>query len=116
MTFQDILSAVYEETGYQGSPSNAVVARIKRFVNEGQRAILAEPGLSRLADSDAPLTVASVSGVARVVVPESVARILSITERTNDLALRAMDLETYRQVEPDPATSSGTPTHFVPIG
>lgn len=116
MTFGEIVKAVYEETGYGDNPSPAVSGRLKRWVNEGQRAILAEPGLSRLADSDAPIAVASVASTARVVVPEAVARIVAISERTNDLALRLMDLQTYRGLDPDAASTTGTPTHFVPIG
>lgn len=116
MDFSSILAAVYEETGYDPNPAPKVQARLKRWVNEAQRAILAEPGLARLADSDAPLTVSSVANVARMVVPEAVARIVALSERTNDLALEAMDLQTYRQLDPDALSSTGTPTHFVPIG
>ena len=115
MTFTEILSAVYEETGYQSSPASAVVTRIKRLVNEGVRAILSEPGLARLADSDSPLTFASVESTARYVLPESVNRLLRVTERTNDYALDIMSMDWYRRVEPDP-TTTGTPTHVVPIG
>lgn len=116
MIVDDILSAAYEETGYQVSPNEAVRTRFLRWLNEGVRAILAEPGMSRLADSDTPLTVASVANTARVVVPESVARIRAITERTNDLALRVMSLEQYRQLDPDATSTTGTPSHVVPIG
>lgn len=116
MTFGDILKAVYEETGYGDNPSPAVSGRVKRWINEGHRAILAEPGLARLADSDAPLTVASVASTARVVVPEAASRIVAITEHTNNVVLRAMDLPTYRQLEPNATLNTGTPTHFVPIG
>lgn len=116
MILSELLAGVYEETGFQTSPAPAVITRLTRWLNEGLRAILAEPGLSRLADSDTPLTVASVASTARVVVPEAVARILSITERTNDLALRAMDLQTYRNLDPDATSSTGTPSHYMPIG
>lgn len=116
MTLQEILAGVYEETAYQSSPSNAVQTRLTRWVNEGVRAILAEPGLGRLADSDTPLTVASVASTARVVVPEAVARIHSLSDRTNDLQLMAMSLDQYRHLDPDATSSTGTPTHYVPIG
>lgn len=116
MTLSELLAGVYEETGYQSSPAPAVIVRLTRWINEGLRAILAEPGLSRLADSDSPITVASVASTARVVVAEAVARIHAITERTNDLALMAMDLQRYRTLDPDAISSTGTPSHFVPIG
>jgi hypothetical protein len=116
VTLSDLLAACYDETGYQSSPAAAITTRFTRWLNEGVRAILAEPGLQRLADNDTPLQVASVASTARVVVPESVARILTISERTNDYVLRPMSLQQYRTVEPDPASTTGTPTHYVPIG
>ena len=115
MTLSDILSGAYEETGYD-NPGNAVRVRFTRWVNEGVRAILGEPGLMRLADSDAPLTVSSTASTARLVLPEAVARIRSITERTNDLQLQVMSLDRYRLLDPDATSTTGTPTHYVPIG
>jgi hypothetical protein len=116
VTFSEILADVYADLGYQSSPASAEVARLKRYINQGLRAVLGEPGLSRLLDSDSPFTVASVASQARYVVPEAVAAIRGISERTNDRTLRAMSLGDYRRADPDPASSTGTPTHYVPIG
>jgi hypothetical protein len=114
--FSAILAAVYEECNYASSPAAPVVTRIKRTVNEGVRAMLSEPGLERLADSDAPYTFASVASQARYVLPEAVARLKHVTERTNDHALILKDLAWYRHVDPDPSTNTGTPSHVIPIG
>jgi hypothetical protein len=92
------------------------VSRIKRYVNQGVRAVLSEPGMSRLLDSDTPLTVASVASQARYVLPEAVAQIRGMSERTNDRTLSAMSRDEYRRVTPDPTAVTGTPTHYVPIG
>jgi hypothetical protein len=116
MTFTAILSDVYADVNLVSSPAATEVARIKRYVNEGVRVVLGEPGLTRLADSDAPVTVASVANQARYVVPEAVARIMGMSERTNDRTLAAMSLGEYRRREPDPASMSGSPTHYVPFG
>lgn len=116
MTLSELLAAVYDERQYNGTPASAITTRITRYLNEGLRTLFSEPGLSRLADSDAPLTVASVASRARYVVPEAVALITGISERTNDYALQAMSLDQYRHLEPDPASNTGTPTHYVPIG
>jgi hypothetical protein len=116
MTFSEILADVYADLGYQSSPAAAEVSRIKRYVNQGLRVILSEPGLSRLVDSDGPLTIASVASQSRYVVPEAVAEIRGISERTNDQSLRAMSLGDYRRLEPDPSANTGTPTHYVPVG
>jgi hypothetical protein len=116
LTFAEILAAVYADTNANSSPPAGVVTRIKRYVNEGLRVTLREPGLARLADSDVPYSFASVAGTARYVLPEAVARVLRISERTNDLALEAMSMDRYRRVEPDAASNTGTPSHYVPIG
>lgn len=116
MTFSDILAEVYDDAGYQSSPAAAVVTRIKRYVNEGLRAIVGEPGMGRLLDSDTPLTVASVASQARYVLPEAVGQIRGMSERTNDRTLRSMPLGDYRRMEPDPASVTGVPSHYVPIG
>ena len=116
MEFSAILSAVYDECNYLASPASVVVTRVKRLVNEGQRLMLSEPGLARLADSDSPWTFATVAGQARYVMPQVVARILHVSERTNDLALSVMDLGRYRHLDPDASSTTGTPTHLVPIG
>jgi hypothetical protein len=116
MTFSEILAAVYDECGYQSTPAPGVVTRVKRFVNEGVRTVLAEPGLQRLAESDTPYTFASVAAQARYILTEPVAQIRAVTDRTNDLALTAMTLTEYRRAEPDPVSSSGMPVCYVPMG
>lgn len=116
MEFSEILSAAYDECQYAASPAAAIVTRMKRFVNEGVRAVLGKPGLLRLADSDQPLTFATTANTARYVLPEAVARIHHITERTNDQRLIPMSLAAYRLLDPDATSSTGTPTHYVPIG
>src|SRR5687767_9932497 len=97
MPRRDILAAVYEETGYQSTRAAAVGTRIKRFVNAALRAIVSEPGLARLQHSDSPATFDSVDSQARYVLPESVNRIIAVTERTNDRALGVMGLDRYRR-------------------
>lgn len=117
MTLTELRNAVYDECNHTNtSPASAVTTRITRFLNEGIRMILGEPGMLRLADSDAPHTFASVAGTARYAVPEAVALIKGISERTNDLALWPMTLSEYRHRDPDAGSTSGTPTHYVPIG
>lgn len=116
MTFAELLTALYDDLGFQTTPAAAVTTRLKRYINQGLRDVLRQPVLQRLADSDTAMTFASVASQTRYVLPESVSRIHSMTERTNDLALGALSLSVYRHIDPDPATSTGTPSHFVPIG
>src|SRR5687768_8614449 len=116
MTFSEILADIYSDVGYQSSPASDVVSRIKRYVNEGLRVVVGEPQITRVLDADGPFTVASVASQARYVVPEAASRILKISERTNDRTLSALSLDEYRRREPDPASVTGVPTHYVPIG
>jgi hypothetical protein len=116
MTRAELETAVYDEAGHDMSPPARVVTRIRRFLTEGVQAVLAEPGLGRLVDSDTPLTFTSVANQARYVLPMALSRILHITERTNDWRLTPMSLASYRLHEPDPAATAGTSSHYVPIG
>jgi hypothetical protein len=116
MTFSELLADCYADLGYQSSPAAGEVARLKRYINQGLRAVLSEPGMGRMLDSDSPLTVASVAAQARYVLPEAVASIRGMSERTNEQTLRSMDLGAYRRMDPDPTATSGVPTHYVPIG
>jgi len=116
MTFSEILADIYADLNYQSAPASDVIARIKRYVNEGLRVVVGEPQMQRVLDADGPFTVASVASQARYVLPEAVNRILKISERTNDRTLAALSLDEYRRREPDPASVTGTPTHYVPIG
>jgi hypothetical protein len=115
MTFEEITAAVLDEVGNTTADARTR-ARVRRFINEGLKAVLGEPGLARLADTDAPHQFASVANQARYVLPERIARIHHITDRTNDWRLTPMPLASYRLLDPDPAANAGTPTHFVPIG
>lgn len=116
MTFAEILSSVYEDCNYGASPASAVVTRVKKYVNDAVRVVLSEPGMAKLQDSDMPFPVASVALQARYVVPDGIAAIRGISERTNDRTLQMIDMTTYRRRNPDPASSSGVPTAYVPFG
>jgi hypothetical protein len=116
MTRADLERAVYQECGHSDAPDTRIVTRIRRLLTEGVHAVLGEPGLAHLADSDTPSVVASVASQARYVVPESSAAISHISDRTNDRTLVPMSLAAYRALDPDAASTSGTPTHYVPIG
>jgi hypothetical protein len=116
MTRAELERAVYQECGHSDAPDTRIVTRVRRLLTEGVQAVLGEPGLAYLADSDTPSVVASVASQARYVVPESIAAIRHISDRTNDRTLVPMSLAAYRALDPDAASTSGTPTHYVPIG
>lgn len=116
MTLTDLLAAVYEDCNYSPSPAAAVTTRLTRYLNEGLQAVVAEPGLSRLLDSNAPATFTSVANQARYGLHESVSEILSMRDLDNDRSLDWMDLQQYRRMDPDPASRTGVPVYYVPLG
>lgn len=116
MDLSQILAAVYEDTNYQSSPAAAVTTRLTRYVNEGYRAIIAEPGMSRLVDTDQPFTFSTTADQSRYVLPEAYTEIRHLTERDNDRSLRYMSLSDYRRMEPDPSASTGLPDFWIPFG
>lgn len=116
MEFSAILAAAYEDLGYASSPAATVVTRLKRYVNEGLQAILAEPAIYGLIEADVPYTFASVASRARYALPDGHAYVREIRDTTNDITLSAMALDAYRRLDPDPTQTTGLPTHYVPVG
>ena len=114
MTFDELTLDLYRRLGYASSPDSAVVTRLKAFVNEAQRDVYSEPGLERLLLGTTP--VLSVVNQPQYALPPSVSRIERLVEITNRRFLLPMSVETYRQLQPDPTTPTGTPTHYVDLG
>lgn len=116
MEFSEILAAAYDDLGYQSSPATDVVTRIKRYVNEGLQAVLAEPALFGLIEADTPYTFASVASQAQYSIPAGHAYVRQIRDLTNRRTLSALTLDAYRRLDADPSTVTGTPSHWVPVG
>ena len=116
MTLEALLADCYRKAGFPVVPDTTVTTRLTAFLNETVQEILAEPGMTRLADLAAPVTFASVASTPTATLPPNVARVLAITDRTNDARLESRDLQWYRSVEPDPTANTGTPEVWVPMG
>ena len=114
MTLTAILADIYRRTGYATSPASDVVTRITAFVNEVQRELLSEPGMEYLLNDS--VTFGSVADQATYGLTPAVARIKTIREATNRIKLYAMSLSDYRELYPDTATVTGTPTRFCDLG
>lgn len=113
MTFSEILAELYEELGYQSAPAAAVATRIKRKVNRAHEAVLSEPALASLLRSTLALT--SVANQARYGL-SNVAELLSLTNAADNRTLRRRSIAWYRGTNPDPASNTGTPWVYVPLG
>lgn len=116
MTLQEIERSVYRRTGYSDSPPQDVQNRVRGYINEWHRRILSLPGLTKLRDSTERLTFTSVAGQSHYALGPSVARVLTLTERANDLKLIPQSLDWYRTQEPDPGSIMGVPDYYIPLG
>jgi hypothetical protein len=83
-------------------------------LNQSQRDILSEPGMERLLTGTT--TFASVASTPQYGLPQNVARIVKIYEATNRRTLGELSQDTYRQIQPDPTTPTGTPSQYVDLG
>lgn len=112
MTFTDLLADAYRMLNYSSSPPSDVVTRLKAMINEGHRAVLTMPGMVGLRDGTT--TFASVASQVEYGLPQVIARINKISERTYDTVLLPQSVDWYREVEPDP--QEGTPEYYIPRG
>ena len=116
MTFQGLQQQVYRRLGYPDAPPAEVAARVKDFLNERYHQVLSAPGMRRIREvqGETFTTTANVPSVALAPSPK-VARVLRVYEATNDWSLSPRTLAWYRQVEPDPTATTGTPEVWVPV-
>jgi hypothetical protein len=112
MTFLEICQDVYRRTNKPTSPEAETVTRVKASINQRHRSLLTMPGVDELRESTS--TFASVSGTARVALPQALTRINALFQTTNNRRLGEKSLDWLRTV--DPQQTSGTPTTYVPRG
>jgi hypothetical protein len=100
MTLTNILADLYRRLGYASSPASEVSTRLTAFVNQIHREIVSRPGLDQLLRGDAPITFASVASQAIYGLPQSVATVEAITDRTTNLRLREVSQSFIRDADP----------------
>ena len=113
MTYGTILAELYRRLNYASAPAADVTTRLAAFLNTTHRQILSKPGLERLRDDT--ITFASVVDRAQYGLPQSIQRIQSITDRTNDRHLQLRSLAWIRATDPG-LDQTGTPEYYTPIG
>ena len=109
MTFGNILADAYRRLRYQASPATDVVTRLTAFANDQHRMLLSLPEIMQLRDATLPF--ASTANAATSVLPQAVARIKGIHERTNHRVLTEISLDELRKRDPG-LTAIGTPWAF----
>jgi hypothetical protein len=107
MTFLQIVDDALERLNLPTTASSDARTRIKRFVNEGYKLLLADNGMSRARDTTA--TITQVAGTAEYTVTAS--KIRSIRDVTNNVRLTEVTLSALRSLDPGD-TSEGNPTHY----
>lgn len=111
MTRADIETAVYRDFGYADSPATAVTNRIRAYVNDRHRRLLTLPGTEKLrAEIGTFATVASTSAYA---LDMPIAKILKLSDTTNDSPLYERGLDWYRLIEPDPTAATGQSEYWI---
>jgi hypothetical protein len=114
MTFLEIQNAALTACGLSTSATSDARTRVKSYVNQWHRRILARPGFSRLL-RDSVLTFDSVADQLVYGLGIPMARINAIHERTNDWQLVRQDLAWLRCADPG-LTSAGSPQVYIPRG
>jgi hypothetical protein len=113
VTLSALLAAVYADCGFQASPPTAVVTRVTRWINDGQREALRSAGMRLV--QPVTLTMASVVGQALYALPQIFESIDQIIDTTNMREVLYMDQHQYRAIDPG-LTSTGAPFRWVPWG
>lgn len=114
MTLSDLQTALYRRLNWADSPDTATVNRLLGFLNQRHRRLLSSPALRQLREGFGTLT--SVAGQAVYAVPFGITRLNAVRDLTNDRALSPLAQATWRSINPDPESLSGTPDAYVPIG
>ena len=115
MNLGAIESELYRRLGLPATPVTATTTRLRAFVNDTLQEVLGEPGIASALDRNEPAYVlATVANQA--VYGLNIPRILGIRNLTNDTKLSVLQHDAYRALEPDPTSTTGTPSHWVPLG
>lgn len=112
MTFLELQQDVFRRTNKQTSPDSETVTRIKAFINQHHRTLMAKPGMDEFRRAEG--TFASVADTPRVALPQALTRIETLFETTNNRRLMEKSLDWLRTINPQ--QDSGTPMFYVPKG
>lgn len=113
MNLGEIEGGLYDLLGYQTTPDQLVIRRLRHYVNLTHRRILSMRGMNKLRRAIIPFT--SVSGSPLVVMPQSVVHIAVIADRTNRRILDDLELQDIRQRDPGRNFASAIPDAYTII-
>ncbi len=106
-------NAFFDDNGYP-QPSTAQTARAKRWINEGYRRLLSQPGREKLRDGT--ITLTTVASQASYAMPMEVSEIYRMIQTTNQQPVVGMTMDEYRMADPGLDQSSSFAYRYVPYG
>ncbi len=112
MTLNELLLASYDELNQSATPSATVIARVKRWLNEGYQHVVRVPSLQGLRDVDIDLETVADRKTYGV---QSIERIDRITNADNQIPLGKRSRGWLRDNDPG-EVSEGTPQFWIPFG
>lgn len=113
MTLAEIEASLYDTLGFDQTAETKVINRLRRYVNQGYRRVMAQKGIgSRI--RRAQLTFSTVAGTPWAVLPQAADKVFYVTDRTNNKALREISLFRERLRDPNLSFSSATPYGYIP--
>lgn len=114
MNLTAIRAEVYRRLRYTSTPPTATQTRITALINEVHNDLCTLPGMDRLRDDT--IIVTAFANRSRTGLPPSVARIMGIVDRTNNLKLQQVPLAELRGTDPAQAFTGGYPLRYSVIG
>jgi hypothetical protein len=114
MTLNDIELDVYRRLDYADTPPPSVKNRIDGFINQRHRQLLASDRMRPLRLATTTLT--SIPLRSSYGLPFGCARVSRVTDQDNDVLLGTQTYEWVREHAPNPQDTTGTPTHWIPLG
>ncbi len=112
-----MLRFLYNRLNLPEVPSPATQTRIIRYVNETLEDLVSEPGMSAWLLRAVPaLHLTTEANLEYSSIPYAISRVTAVCDRTTNLKLSMMSVDEWRRRAPNPALTTGTPTHWVPLG
>jgi hypothetical protein len=113
MTLAEIEASLYDTLGFKSLPETPVVNRLRRYINQGYRVVMAKKGIgSRLRRQ--LLTFTTVANTPWAVLPQAATKVFYVSDRTNNRLLTQVSLGYERARDPNLAFSTATLYGYVP--
>lgn len=119
MDFYTIQNTIYDSLGItnttaSGSPEANAITRIARYINLAYHQVHGKKGMRKL--RRALLTFPTVANSPFVVLPQAAVRLLTISDRVNNIPYEELTMEEIRWRDPGLKSSSATPSAYAVIG